>query len=300
LKLSVSTSWAGGDTSVEDMMARAAAVGFTRIELGVLPREKDIDSILRVCRANEWTISSLHNPVLNAHLPKDLMRGDAISSTDGSLRRQAVDDLRESIRIAEEAGAPVVVIHAGSVDLPGDWRKRYGRLEKAVKKGDHATLDAMMKERLEAAPNNLNALARSLEEILGEDSQVKVGIESRWHYEEIPVVDELDWIFRRFDSPRLVYWHDVGHCQVGELRRADPHRLWLERFAHRLAGVHLHDIVDMTDHRPVGDGTMDFTMVRSHLGEDVIPVIEPDRDWTPEELERSARNLAAMGFGEFP
>ena len=286
--------------SVEEMMARAASVGFTRFELGVLPREKDIGEVLRACRSNDWTVSSLHNPVVNAHLPEDLMRGDAISSTDGDLRRQAVDDLRESIRIAEEAGASVVVIHAGNVDLPGDWRKRHDRLVKAVKKGDRATLDAMMEERLEAAPSNLNALALSLEEILGEDSPVKVGIESRWHYEEIPVVDELDWLFRRFDSPRLVYWHDVGHCQVGELRGADPHRLWLERFAHRIAGVHLHDIVDMTDHRPVGDGTMDFTMVRSHLGEDVIPVIEPESDWTSEELERSARSLAAMGLGEFP
>jgi len=281
-------------------MARAAAIGFTRIELGVLPREKNIDGILRVCRANDWTLSSLHNPVLNAHLPRDLMRGDAISSADEDLRSQGVDDLRQSIRIAEEAGAPAVIIHAGRVDLLGAWRKRYARLEKAVRKGDRKTRDAMIKERMAAAAPNLDALARGIEEILGEDSPVKVAIESRYHYDEIPVVDELDWLLRRFDSPRLVYWHDVGHAQVGELLGMNQHRLWLERFAHRLAGVHLHDIVDWTDHRPIGDGTMDFTMVRSHLGEDVIPVIEPEHNWTPEELERSARNLAAMGFGEFP
>lgn len=300
MKLSVSTSWADRDTSVEEMMARAGAVGFTRIELGVMPREKDIDRILRTCRAGNWTVSSLHNPILNAHLPRDLMRGDAISSLDEGLRRQALDDLRLSIRIAEEAGAPVVIIHAGCVDLAGDCRKRYARLNKAVKKGDRKTRDAMIEERLAAAPPHLNALAHSLEEILGEDPPVKIGVESRYGYDEIPVIDELDWLFRRFDSPRLVYWHDVGHCQAGELRGASPHRLWLERFAHRLAGVHLHDIAGTTDHRPIGDGTMDFTMVRSHLGKDVIPVIEPEHNWTPEELERSARNLAAMGFGEFP
>ena len=300
MKLAVSTSWARGDETVTDVMARAADLGVTHFELGVLPREKDVEEILGACRSHDWHVVSVHNPVINSHLPRHLMRGDAITSTDEEFRRQGVEDLLRSARIAQEAGASAVVLHAGRIEMNGDRNARLDRIRRAIETGDVKLRRKLIEERLDNAPPNLDRLARSLEEVLAAKPGVTIAVESRYHYDEIPIIDELEWIFRRFDTDKLAYWHDVGHAQMGELLGLAPHRRWLERFSGRLAGVHLHDMIEIHDHRPVGTGNMDFAMVLSHVGQGVLRVIEADETWSPEDLERSARHLAAIGFGEFP
>ena len=300
MKLAVSTSWTQRGESAVEMMTRAAELGFSAFELGVRPRAKDVPEILAACHTNGWTLASLHNPVVNAHLPEDLMRGDAIASLDEDLRRQGLEDLLRTIDIAEEAGAPVVVLHAGRVELATDSRKRNDLFRRSVEDGDKERHARMLKERLDKALPNLDALARSLERVLEQPSPVRVALESRYHYDEIPVIGELGWIFRRFDSDRLAYWHDVGHCEVLSRLGVDAHWEWLERFGARLAGFHLHDIVGLGDHQPVGRGDMDFPTIAQHAGEGVIGVIEPEDTWTADELRDSARTLADLGFGEFP
>ena len=231
MKLAVSTSWVQNTETAVDMMSRAAELGFSAFELGVYPRAKDIPEILAACHANNWQLVSLHNPVVNAHLPKEWMRGDAIASIDEDLRRQGIEDLLRTIDIAEEAGASVVVLHAGRVELPTESRKRNDQFRRAVADGDRERHARMLKERLDKALPNLDALAHSLERVLEQPSPVRIALESRYHYDEIPVIDELGWIFRRFDTDRLAYWHDVGHCEVLSRLGVDPHAEWLERFA---------------------------------------------------------------------
>ena len=300
MKLAVSTSWTRRGESAVEMMTRAAELGFSSFELGVRPRAKDVPEILAACHTNGWTLASLHNPVVNAHLPEDLMRGDAIASLDEDLRRQGLEDLLRTIDIAEEAGAPVVVLHAGRVELPSDSRKRNDLFRRTSDQGDDQAHARLLKERLDKALPSLDCLARSLERVLEQPSPVRVALESRYHYDEIPVIDELEWIFRRFDTDRIAYWHDVGHCEVLARLGVDAHHEWLERFASKLAGFHLHDIVGLGDHQPVGKGDMDFPTIADHAGENVIPVIEPEHTWTDDELRESARALADMGFGAFP
>ncbi|HET9856213.1 MAG TPA: TIM barrel protein, partial [Chthoniobacterales bacterium] len=46
--------------------------------------------------------------------------------------------------------------------------------------------------------------------------KVKLGIEGRRGYEEIPSERELPALLDELNSPQVGYWHDFGHIQIKE------------------------------------------------------------------------------------
>jgi len=68
-------------------------------------------------------------------------------------------------------------------------------------------------------------------------------------------VENLNYPFEILDS--LLETHDLGVCfDVGHLllQRGNP-AAFVRRYANRLTHVHLHDVIDGLDHRPLGDPT---------------------------------------------
>ena len=299
MKIGVSTSWAREDETLTQVIERASGAGFEAFELGVVPRGRDAEDIINAREEHSWQIVSVHNVAINDHLERNWIRGDMIASTDQDQRTQGVEDLQRSMELAAELGATVVVVHAGRVSIPGDSLERHRRLCQAVEQDRQDVVRQMLRQRQRLAQPTLEALARSLEQALAQGPPVRIAIESRYHYDEIPTPDELQWIFRRFDTDALGYWHDVGHCRMSELYGTAKPAEWLHLFEERLLGLHLHDVSGWRDHLPVGKGNADFAAVLQHVGDDVISVVEPDRDWSEKELVASARYLATLGFGEF-
>ena len=106
---------------------------------------------------------------------------------------------------------------------------------------------------------------------------------------------QLEAIFETFKEGSLFYWHDVGHAEVAERLGFSKHRELLDKFANRLIGVHLHDIIGPTgDHKVPGAGTFDFNMIKPYLKSDTIKVIEVHRPATGEEIRRGAEYLARI------
>ena len=73
---------------------------------------------------------------------------------------------------------------------------------------------------------------------------IRLGIEGRRGYEEIPSERELPALLDELNSPQVGYWHDMGHIQIKENLGFVDHEEWLrsDRAAHaRLscAGLHL-------------------------------------------------------------
>ena len=94
---------------------------------------------------------------------------------------------------------------------------------------------------------------------------VRLGLENRYHYHEIPLPDELDELLGLCPDGVVGYWHDVGHAQVLEHLGFGTHEEWLQRFAGRMVGVHLHDVVGVNDHLAAGRGDVDWEMVARYL-----------------------------------
>ena len=78
------------------------------------------------------------------------------------------------------------------------------------------------------------------------------------------------------------YWHDVGHAEVNQRLGFTPHEEWLSRFNHKMIGVHLHDVIGISDHRPPGKGTVNWDMVAKYLPYEIIRTCEI-AEWNEEE-----------------
>jgi hypothetical protein len=73
-------------------------------------------------------------------------------------------------------------------------------------------------------------------------------MENRFHDSDIPLPDEFDAFFRLGLRQGVGYWHDVGHAQLLAHLGCWAHEEWLGRFTGRMIGIHLHDMVGVSDH----------------------------------------------------
>lgn len=296
LPFSLSTSWnASRHRSGLDIVREIQSLGFDTIELSFALPRAIVDEIVVAKDAGAVAVSSLHNI---CPLPDEISPADAspdyysLASPDRSVREHAVAVTKETIRYAARLGARAVVLHLGRVDIPDRLRAL------AAASGDAARFEpikrAMIAEREAHKTGYLDRVIASLDELVpfGRDAGVALGAENRYHYREIPLIDEFETIFSAFAPTDLGYWHDVGHAQTFENLGLARHRDYLERFANRLLGVHLHDILQpMDDHRAPGCGTLDFAMLKPYLRRDTIRVIEAHAPATADEIRRGIAHL---------
>jgi hypothetical protein len=143
----------------------------------------------------------------------------------------------------------------------------------------------------ECRPRLLSAIDAILAAAAGE---VVVCVENRYRFDQLPNLDDvmtlLDWYL---PGSGLSYWHDTGHEAAQEYLG-----LWnLSQFAvaaERLAGLHVHDCVDVDDHRCPGDGIYRFPRLQPLLRPDLPVVIEPNPKISPQDLRNGARYLSAI------
>jgi sugar phosphate isomerase/epimerase len=76
------------------------------------------------------------------------------------------------------------------------------------------------------------------------------------------------------------------------------HEEWLRRFAGRMIGVHLHDVVGLTDHRAVGLGQVDWDMVAGYLPAGVLRTCEFQPSNSPQEVVAGLKQLAGWAHRE--
>jgi sugar phosphate isomerase/epimerase len=157
--------------------------------------------------------------------------------------------------------------------------------------------ERMIVERRDSSSGCIDNVSKSLEELIrhAKDRDIRIGVENRYYYREIPIIGELEILFSRFGPGELFYWHDVGHAEVFERMGFYKHMELLMKFAGRLLGVHLHDILGfMDDHRPPGTGNFDFRTLKPYLKPDTIKVMEIHEPAGIEDLRRASKILSAM------
>jgi sugar phosphate isomerase/epimerase len=146
----------------------------------------------------------------------------------------------------------------------------------------------------------MRSVRRSLMELAEYAAQmgVRLGLENRFHYNEIPLPDELDDLLDLGGAEVLGYWHDVGHAQVLQHLGFGTHEEWLRRFAGpqgRVIGVHLHDVVGVTDHLAAGLGQVDWDMVARYLPAGALRTCEFQPFNSPQEVAAGLKLLVEKG-----
>jgi sugar phosphate isomerase/epimerase len=182
-----------------------------------------------------------------------------------------------------------VILHPGQVDVDPTLESTLVNLYKAGK--IHQPMYAQSKEQLVVAravraERTMRSVRLSLLELAEYATQkgVRLGLENRLHYFDIPLPDELEELLDLGLGEIVGYWHDVGHAQVQEHLGFQTHEEWLRRFACQMVGVHLHDVVGVKDHLAAGLGHVDWEMVAGYLPANALRTCEFQAFNSPQEV----------------
>ena len=302
--ISFSTCWNSGRHTAGDAMLREIKeLGFDWIELGHGIRLSLMPGIQQMFDAGEIRFSSLHN---FCPLPLEVLVASPdcyqLSSIFPKERERAVKQTFQTIDFATRLGAPFVVLHLGEVRMGPITDSlialiKDGKLlsREYVRKKIRA-----VKKRESAAPAYLERIRDALRRIVDYAGQknIRLGIEGRRGYEELPSERELPPLLDEFNSPVLGYWHDFGHIQIKENLSFLDHAEWLRTISSRTFGCHVQDCVwPAQDHQPPFAGNVDLERLVPLLPKNCQFVWEMSPRKKVDEIRRSVA-LWKERFGE--
>jgi HAD superfamily hydrolase (TIGR01509 family) len=295
---SFSTMWANGNFPIlGDFFLAAARLGFPKIELN-----HQIDSrMLGSVDLGKYVISSIHEPCPADISVETLKARDwMISSPDEDCRQQGLASIKRSIELAGTLSVRTVVVHSGHVSLDMVLEKRLRSFfdDGLTESAEYQEIKRLMLEkRLKLIVPCLEAVVKSLKELLEYASRfgVRLGLENRYHYFDIPTQDEMAALLALAGPDRLGFIYDIGHATVMDRLGFFPSEMWLKRFGGRIFGAHLHDVIGISDHYAPGLGEVDFRTVAGHLPKEAFRTIEVVSSNTPEQIKTGIKKLVDTG-----
>ncbi|MDQ2825001.1 MAG: sugar phosphate isomerase/epimerase [Verrucomicrobiota bacterium] len=302
--IAFSTCWnSGRHTAGDAMLKEIVDLGFDHIELGHGIRISLMPGIQHMFDAGKVRFSSLHNfcplPVEVMGASPDCYKFSAVYSKE---RERAIKQTFQTIDFAQRLGAPFVVMHLGEVPMrPNtDWfiaraKKRQLLSRRYVRQKIRA-----IQKRETAAPSYLERVKEALRRVVeyATEKKIKLGIEGRRGYEEIPSERELPALLDELNSPQVGYWHDFGHIQIKENLAFLDHAEWLKSIGPRTFGCHVQDCIwPAQDHQPPFAGDVDLARLVPMLPKNCPFVWEMSPRKKPDEIRHSVR-LWKERFGE--
>ena len=285
------------------MIQELLDLGFTRVELGHGIRISLMEGIQKMFEAGKVEISSLHN---FCPLPIEITRASPdcykFSSPDDRERERAMRFSLQTIDFAQRFGAKFVVLHLGRSPID-DYTDKLIRMAEVGLGQSRAYVQAKLEciQRREAKSEPFMRRATDCLKRLAEyamDKGVKLGVESRHSYEELPNEDEMLKVLADFDVPQVGYWHDFGHVQVKHNLGFLEHVEWMRKVAPRLIGCHLHDTQwPGRDHMAPFQGEVEYSKLIPLLPTDTLFVFEMSPRRTREEIIEG-RDRWIKKFGE--
>jgi sugar phosphate isomerase/epimerase len=278
-------------------------LGFDLIELGQGIRMPLVAGIQKIFGAGEIRVSSLHNfcplPPEGSGTSLDRYKFSAVAADE---RERAVKQTLQTIDFAARLNAPFVVLHLGEVAMPPTT----DRLITMAKAGRYLSrkyvrtkIDAVQ-ERERIAPASLQCAKDCLRRVLeyAASKNIKIGLESRRDYEQIPTERELTELLEEMNSPYLGYWHDFGHSQIKENLGFIDHAEWLRAIGPRAFGCHLQDCIwPARDHQPPFTGSIDFEKLVPLLPTNCLFVWEMNANRSADAIRQSVQ-MWKKRFGE--
>ena len=295
--LAISTAWnyrPGAD--IRQLLSQIRSTGLNALELGYKITAADLNQIIPLLKEFDLKVSSVHNfcplpdDYPSSRHPSNYYR---LSSLDETERKLAVRWTQEAVNTAVTTGAPVVVIHAGTVEMQEELSEKM--FKKFKDAGDPAAFNELREhfvaERKKVRGPYVEAVQKSLAEVLqySQDRNVKIGLETRYYPNEIPNDQEIAEFLGMYHNQGLWYWHDVGHAEANQRFGIYNHLECLKRHAHQLIGFHLHGVEVLRDHRAPLQGDFDITSVFPYMQKYHIKVIESHGSATTEQIAASVK-----------
>ena len=300
----ISTAWRSAATDDgNELLDRMLESGLSALEVDYRITSLMLKQMQPRLKSSEFQILTLHNYVPHPDgIPKKEASGDVflLSSLDKAEREVAVRHAIKTIQLAADLEAKLVVFHLGRVEMDHESDHLFELHEQSEIDGDEAQewLAKKLTERRSKAAPYFDAVLRSLDRLNAEANRlgILIGAENRYHYNQIPFGDEFDHIFSEFAGGAVRYWHDVGHGEVfHRLNILDHEKDLLERYKIHLAGMHIHDILGLKDHRAPGLGDYPFEKLLSYLNQQTIRILEIHQQASPQEVQDGVELLQRKG-----
>jgi sugar phosphate isomerase/epimerase len=300
--LSFSTCWnSGRHQDGEEMIREIVDLGFNRVELGHGIRLSLMEGAMRALDKGLCKFSSLHN---FCPLPVEITRASPdcykFSSPDERERERALRHTFQTVDFAVRLDAEFVVLHLGRTSISDftDKLVRFAEVGMIHSRDFVRTKLDCIKRREAEAPRYFQRAKDALRRIAdyAGEKGIRLGVESRHSYEEIPNEEEMLQVLEEFDEP-VGYWHDFGHVQVKHNLGYLDHVEWMEQVAPRLLGCHLHDTQwPGRDHMAPFTGDVDYDSLLAFLPKDTLFVFEMSPRRTSEEIVEAREKWIAR-FG---
>lgn len=225
-------------------------------------------------------ISSIHSPCPAVFSSKGVpVASFSLSSLDENEREEAVGFTRKTIDLASIAGAIAVVVHMGEVQISLSSENKLRLLYQSylTQTEEYSQIkEELINQRACQAPPYFEAAPKSLRQISQYSQQqgIILGLETRFYHHEIPNFSEMAELLNGTAGSSVGYWHDVGHAEVQQRLGFCSHEKWLSHFEHKIIGIHLHDVLGISDHHPPGKGSVNWSMLTKYLPREAIKVCE--------------------------
>jgi putative hydrolase of the HAD superfamily len=294
----ISTMWGvNRHAHFNDFFVETRKLGFARFELNHQIKPAMLDEI----DFNSYHIISLHEPCPALMPLPEMDRNDLmISSIDEDKRATAVNSAKRTIDLAARLGCRYVVIHPGATGIDRSIEKdlcaMYGSGDQDSQEYIQLRKD-LISVRDKVKEVHLNATIKSLKEIgpYAFKAGVAIALENRYHFYDIPLLDEMQVLLDLFDDIAWGFNYDVGHAQALDRLGFSKHEDWLIRYADRMIATHLHDVNGITDHQIPGSGDIDFKWVASHLPASAHRTLEVNPNNQAEDIASGIEHLAITG-----
>lgn len=306
MRFSLSTNWnARRHRDGRELVDEILGLGFDAIEIGYHTTDELAEGILARIKAGDVAADSVHSTCpVPIGAPQGYPELYLMTSPDEDERGMGRIMLLNTLKFAQKAGAKAVVLHAGRIQLRSRFfLKACGRelFDIYRAEGDDAesprylrALARFRQMRARALPAAMGRFCESLDKLLPafEAAKVTLCLENLPSIEAFPDPDEMLELHKRYLTPSLAYWHDIGHGQVREFMGWEGHVETSKRLLPVTRGIHIHDAAPPdNDHLAIGQGAVDFPALRYYAADSVIKVFEPGPDVTAEALAKSLSKL---------
>ncbi len=302
--IGLSTAWFP-ETSldVEEWLKGMEALGVSCLELEYRIRESFFRRLRPKLKEKGYEVLSVHNflpfPDDYDHLKPS---GDLflLSSLDREEQQKAVTYTVKTIQTAHDLGCSAVVLHLGKVEMDSYFSTFCGFYDdqKVGSPEMNEFLALAQAERTKKQRRFLDAVCFSLDKLAREADRrsVRLGVENRYYFHEIPSCDELGIIFDRFAGAPVFHWHDAGHGFVQEQLGIQFHKEWLEKYGEKLLGVHLHDANGYNDHQAPGTGKINLDWIKEYVSNETVKILEIHPQVGIEEARKGFARLKELGY----
>jgi sugar phosphate isomerase/epimerase len=308
-RIGLSTCWnSDRHTDGYAMLREIADLGFQFVELSHGIRISLLSGILKALEEGWIRCRSVHNfcplPMGIVVAAPNLYQPSARVSWE---RSRWFNQTIKTLEFANKIEAHRAVLHLGSLNFwfmnPAvsfeRWVKEHPEILVTGEVYQEKLRSVLDKLHIEAKPAMGRVIA-CIESILpfAERYGVDLGFENREAISELPLEASFPSIFNHFNKASNVgFWYDCGHAKLKEQMGIASAIDILAQNAHRLIGVHLHDVVGKFDHQQIGTGGVDFKSIRPFLKPECALTLELSPHLSVDQILASKAYMEALlGF----